>query len=88
MKVFVAALILVGLCVLGMCVGVLFHRGFPKSDIDDNPELRKRGIQCFRYEDERLRKEAPLGQRALCSGEYSPSCRGCAFFELEKTTNK
>lgn len=88
MKVFLAALALVALCVLGMCVGVLFHREFPKGDIDDNPELKRRGIQCYRYEDERLRNEAPLGQRSVCSGDYSPSCRGCAFYDTEKLMKK
>jgi len=88
MKVFVAAIVLVGLCVLGMCIGIFFHREFPKGDIDDNPELRSRGIECYRYEDERQRKEAPLGQRTACSGEYSSSCKGCAFYDIEKLNGK
>ena len=84
MKVFLAVLILVGLCVLGMSIGILMNRGFPKSDVDDNEELRKRGIQCFKHEDARLQKEGKLGERFVCDGLYSESCKGCSFFEQEK----
>ena len=34
MKIFVAALILVGICVLAMSIGILAGKGFPKSDVD------------------------------------------------------
>ena len=84
MKVFLAVLILVGLCVLGMSIGILMNRGFPKSEVDGNEELRKRGIQCFKHEDARLQKEGKLGERFVCDGLYSESCKGCSFFELEK----
>ena len=50
MKVFLAAVILVAFCVAIMCVGILFGRKFPSSDVDDNPELKKRGISCYRHE--------------------------------------
>ena len=83
MRIFIAALVLVGLCVLGMSVGILLHRGFPKSDIDDNEELRKRGISCYKPEDARLQKEGRLGERFACDGTVSESCKGCSFFELE-----
>ena len=83
MKVFAAALVLIALCVLGMSVGILMKRGFPKSDIDDNEQLRKRGISCYKHEDARLQKEGRLGERFSCSGDYSPSCNGCSFYGLE-----
>ena len=84
MKVFLATLVLIGLCVLGMSVGILMKRGFPKGDIDDNEELRKRGISCFKHEDARLRGKASGKVSAACTGEFSDACRGCSFFELEK----
>ncbi len=89
MKVFLAALLLVGLCVLGMCVGVLFHKGFPKYDVGSNPEMRKRGITCYKDEDARIQREASRGSRsAACTGEYSEACDGCALYQFESITNK
>jgi hypothetical protein len=81
MKVFIAALVLVGLCVLAMCVGIFFHKGFPKTDIDQNEELRKRGISCYKHEDARLQREANGGGGIECTGTYSEACEGCALFD-------
>lgn len=88
MKVFLAALVLVALCVLGMCVGILFHKGFPKTDIDQNEELRKRGISCYKHEDERLQRGGASGSKLQCDGNYSDACTGCAFFDLENFKKK
>ena len=85
MKIFVAALILIGICVLAMSIGILAGRGFPKSDVDDNEELRKRGITCFKHEDARLQAEGLAGSRAAgCNGSFSDACKGCSLFNLEK----
>lgn len=73
MKVFVAAIILVGICVLLMSVGILMHRGFPKYDIGSNEQMRRRGIVCFKDED------AALHRPSSCSGEYTSACNDCAF---------
>ncbi len=87
MKVFLAAVVLVAFCVAIMCIGVFFHRDFPSSDVDDNPELLKRGISCYRHEDERLQNEGKAGPGAKCSGEYSGACEGCSFYGLQKKKN-
>ena len=73
MKVFVAAIILVGICVLLMSVGILMHRGFPKYDVGSNEQMRKRGIVCFTDED------AALHRPSSCSGKYTSACEDCAF---------
>ena len=88
MKIFVAALVLVALCVLGMAVGVLFHKGFPKTDIDRNEEMRKRGIRCFKHEDESFHSKKTSAGSLSCDGNFSASCEGCAFFDLEKQNKK
>ena len=45
MKVFLAALVFVGLAVLLLGVNIFFfHRPFPDGEISTNPEMRKRGI--------------------------------------------
>lgn len=86
---FLAVLVLVGLCVIGMCVGIIFHRGFPKYDVGSNPEMRKRGISCYKDEDARIRKEVLSGSKSAgCTGEYSDACEGCAFFEIENFYSK
>lgn len=73
MRVFVAAIVLVGICVLLMSVGILMRRGFPKYDIGGNEEMRKRGIVCFKDED------AALHRPASCSGRYTSACNDCAL---------
>ena len=88
MKVFLAAVILVAFCVAIMCVGILFGRKFPSSDVDDNPELNKRGISCYRHEDARLQRGVKRAPGVPCNGNYSASCKGCAFFDLEKQTRQ
>lgn len=88
MKVFLAAVILVAFCVAIMCVGILFGRKFPSSDVDDNPELKKRGISCYRHEDARLQGRGNRPSGVQCDGNYSASCKGCAFFDLEKQTRQ
>ncbi|MBR1706385.1 MAG: hypothetical protein IJ721_06305 [Bacteroidales bacterium] len=83
MKVFLAALVFVGLAVLLLGVNIfLFKRPFPDGEISTNPEMRRRGIKCAKQEEmELLRKQT--GQ-AACDGQFSDACSGCALFGLEK----
>lgn len=74
MKVFLAALILVGICVLLMSVGIILKRGFPQYDIGGNEKLKARGITCYREEDERLHR------RKVCSGRFSDACADCSLY--------
>ena len=64
MKVFLAAVLFVGLCVLGLGVNIFFRKGgkFPQTDISSNEEMRKRGIKCPRMEEMALHGDA-LGRR-------------------------
>ena len=80
MKVFLAAVVLVGLCVLGMCIGVLFRRGFPKYDVGSNPEMAARGIRCFKDEDAALHRRLRRGLPAGCSGNFSDACKDCGLY--------
>ena len=44
MKVFLLALALVALCVLGLCFNILFRKkDFPHYDVGSNEEMKKRG---------------------------------------------
>ena len=53
MEVFIAALLLVALCVFGLCFNIIFRKDgkFPETEIENNIEMRKRGIKCAK-EDE------------------------------------
>ena len=56
MEIFVAALILVGLCVIGLGFNIIFRKNgkFPETEIENNKEMRKRGIRCAREEEMRI----------------------------------
>ena len=73
-----AAVVVLGLAVLGMFVFVLKKDGeFPKYDVGSNEQMRKLGIRCFKDEDAALHK-------VKCDGDYSDACRECALFDKEK----
>lgn len=74
MKVFLAALVLVALCVFGMCFNMIFRKKeFPRYDVGSNEEMRKRGIRCYKDEDAALHKKK-------CSGNYSEACKECSLY--------
>ena len=46
MKVFLAALVLIGLGVFGMCFNIIFRKDgqFPQTDVGANENMRRMGI--------------------------------------------
>lgn len=87
MKVFLAALILIGAGVFGMCFNILFRRkDFPQSDVGANEEMRKKGIRCMAEIDAELfssKRSRRIDKPAACSGDYTDACASCAFYTLE-----
>ena len=84
MKVFLAAVVFVGLAVLLLGVNIFFfHRPFPDGEISTNPEMRKRGIQCAKQEE--LELLARQRGKKVCDGQYSDACASCALFGKEGT---
>ena len=74
MKVFLAALVIVALCVFGLCFNIIFRKkDFPHYDVGSNEEMRKRGIRCYKDED------AALHNRK-CTGNYSEACKDCSIY--------
>ena len=53
MKVFLAAVVFVGLCVLGLGFNIFFRKNghFPDTEIESNPAMRKLGIKCAKQEE-------------------------------------
>ena len=74
MRVFLAAALLVGICVVLLSVGILMKRGFPQYDVGSNEKLKARGITCYKDED------AALHKPSVCSGNYSDACADCALY--------
>ena len=73
-QVFLVVLVLVGLCVLGLGVNVLFFKKeFPKYDVGSNEEMRRLGIRCFKDEDASLR-------RKVCTQEQTDACKDCQLY--------
>ena len=56
MEIFLAALVLVALCVFGLCFNIIFRKDgkFPETEIENNKEMRKRGIKCAKEEEMKL----------------------------------
>lgn len=92
MEVFLAALVLVGFGVLGMCFNIIFRKNgqFPQTDVGSNKNMKKLGIRCMREEDDERFSKTHGGNSsgATCSGTYSDSCIGCGLYPLEKKAEK
>lgn len=82
MAVFWLSLFLVGLCVIGLGVNILFRKKeFPKYDVGSNPEMRRRGIRCYKDEDAAL-------HRKKCTGDQSDACKECKIYELSSNSRE
>ena len=78
MKVFLAAVLFVGLAVVLLGVNIFFfHRPFPDGEISTNPEMRRRGIKCAKQEELEL-LAAQRGHK-VCSGNVSDACATCSL---------
>jgi len=88
LKVFLAAVVFVGLCVLGLGFNIFFRKGghFPNTDISTNPDMQRLGIKCPRQEElEMLSSGAEAGEGrkpSSCSGEYTEACKGCSLYGM------
>ena len=82
MKVFLAAIVFVGLAVLLLGVNIFFfRRPFPNGEISTNPEMQKRGIKCAKQEE--LEMLAGREGKKVCSGNYSDACASCNLYRKE-----
>ena len=76
MEVLLAALVLVGLCVVGLCFNIIFRKNgkFPETEIENNREMRKRGIKCAKEDEIKMwGKKGPDG-KPTCSEGGCGSC--------------
>ena len=56
MEILIAAVLLIALCVFGMCFNIIFRKNgkFPETEIENNVQMRKRGINWAKEEELRL----------------------------------
>ncbi len=75
MKTLLAAILFIGLCVLGMCFNIIFRKNgqFPQTEIGDNENMKKMGIKCMKEQ------EAELFNDGDCGSSDNSSCGGCSF---------
>lgn len=76
MEIFLAALALVALCVFGLCFNIIFRKDgkFPETEIENNKEMRKRGIKCAKEEEMRLWGRKDADGKPECSEDGCASC--------------
>ena len=78
-KILLAALVLVGLCVVGLCFNIIFRKNgrFPETEISRNREMRKRGIICAKDEELRMWGRKNRKGQPTCSDIGCSDCAGC-----------
>lgn len=82
MNIFLVTLILVALCVLGLCFNVIVRKkDFPHYDVGSNEQMRQRGIRCYKDEDAALHKKK-------CAGQQTDACKECKMYELSSDNRK
>ena len=79
MEAFLAALVFIGLSVIGLCFNIIFRKKgkFPETEISKNAELRKRGIRCAKEEEMRLWGKKDKTTFPACGDMGCSSCAGC-----------
>ena len=79
MSFFLLTLLVVALCVLGLCAGILLKKDgrFPQNDVGSNEAMLARGIVCYKYEDARLHQS--------CDGAPGAACKDCGLYKLQSS---
>ena len=77
LELLLADVVLVGLCVFGLCFNIIFRKDgqFPEIDLGANKELRKRGIICAKEDEMKMWKKK--GRAGSCDTSACTDCRGC-----------
>ena len=89
MKVFLAALLFIGLCVLGFGVNIFFRgKPFPEGEVSRNEDMKRLGIKCMHQIDSEIHDRKPSRDakrtEGICDGKYDASCESCALYKYEK----
>ena len=79
MEIFIAALLLVGISVIGLCFNIIFRKNgqFPEPEISNTKEMKKLGIRCAKEEELRIWGKKNGKAHPSCSDLGCGSCAGC-----------
>lgn len=90
MKIFIAALLLVGLSIIGLCFNIIFRKNgrFPETEISSNKEMRKLGIRCAKEDELRLWGSKHGKKHPTCSDLGCGDCAGCGIASEGKNTEE
>ena len=77
MKIFLATLILVAFCFVGLGFNIIFRKNgkFPETEISNNKNMKKLGIKCAKEEEMRMWGDKKRG--AGCGDLGCSACAGC-----------
>ena len=76
MKILLASLVLIGLCVAGLCFNIIFRKDgkFPETEIENNKEMRKRGIKCAKEDEIKMWGKKKKDGTTECNESGCASC--------------
>ncbi len=83
MRVLIAAIVFVGICVFGMCFNIIFRKkDFPEYEVSKNKDMRKLGIKCMHEleQESMMSKKDKKDKHSSCSGVYTEECVGCGLY--------
>lgn len=83
MEIFIAALLLIGLCVFGLCFNIIFRKNghFPETDVGSNKEMRKRGLICAKEDELKMWRKKQTAEK--CDDSSCADCAGCDIVNKE-----
>jgi hypothetical protein len=70
MEIFIFTVILLALCVAGLCVRIFIKGEFTENEIGSNKNMKKLGIKCVKNEETEQRRKNKSGN----------DCSACSFF--------
>lgn len=90
MEIFIAALLLVGISVIGLCFNIIFRKDgkFPDTEISHNPAMKKLGIKCAKEEELRLWGKKHGRNYPSCSDLGCSDCAGCGLSDKIQQSEK
>lgn len=88
LKVLLASIIFVGLCVIGLGVNIFFrNKPFPETEVSRNKDMRRLGIKCMHQLDSELHKAGEAAKEEtgeLCDGDFDEACESCTLYRYER----
>ncbi len=77
MKIFLATLILVAFCFVGLGFNIIFRKNgkFPETEISRNKNMKKLGIKCAKEEE--MKMWGDKKRAADCGDSACSTCAGC-----------